>query len=143
MENLRTPFLILALLLIAVAVLFEVGSLALDKSVVGLGIPSLALLYGLVLAAAALLTAALLMPARVHGRLQAISILIVSVLVLLAALRDLFVWLGELILMVTLLLSPPFGTLAYFGLYAPFERGKAAVALSFILLLGIGFAVFL
>lgn len=143
MENLRTPFLILALLLIAVAVLFEVGSLALDKSVVGLGIPSLALLYGLVLAAAALLTAALLMPARVHGRLQAISILIVSVLVLLAALRDLFVWLGELILMVTLLLSPPFGTAAYFIGYGDFERAKAAVALSFLLLLGIGFAVFL
>jgi hypothetical protein len=142
MENLRTPFLIAALVLIAVAVLVEAGSLVLPDTVTpGLGIPSLALLHSLVLFAALLLGAGLLIPERIHGRAQGISTLIVAVLVLLAALGGLFESLGKLILMVTLLMSPPFGTLAYFAKFEDFSRGAASVTLSFLMTLELAFAV--
>lgn len=142
METMRKPFLIAALVCIAIAVLIETATVALpDKEIIGVGITSLAFLDGLVLFATALVAAGLIIPERIHGRAQGIGTLIFAVLILLAAIRGIFSWLGELILMVTLLLSIPFGTAVYFATYADFPRGSAAVTLSFLMTLQLAFAV--
>ena len=141
MESMRKPFLIAALVLIAIAVLAELF-LPPDWAP-GVGIYSLAFLDGVVLFAAALMSAGLLIPERIQGRAQGIATLVFTVLLLLGALWGIFKWLGELILMVTLLLSVPFGTIVYFAPkgWADFGRDNAGVVLSVLMLLQLGFAV--
>jgi hypothetical protein len=149
MESLRTPLLVLAIALIAIAFLLEIGSTLLSGTpspiqnvpTPGLGIRYLALLDGLVLFTAALIGAEVIVPKSVSGRIQGIGTAIVSILVLLAAIGSIFAALTLLIIMVTLLLAPIFGTIAYFIVFAPFDRTGASVALSTIMLLKIGFAV--
>jgi hypothetical protein len=145
---LRAPFLFLAIALIAVAVLLEIGSSLLLGSpspvqnvpTPGLGIPYLALLDGLVLFTAALIGAEVVVPKSVSGRVQGVATAIVSLLVLIAGIGLIFAAITLLILMVSLLLAPIFGTIAYFAIFGHFDRTGANVALSTIMLLKIGFA---
>jgi hypothetical protein len=85
----------------------------------------------------------LVLPERLHGRLQGLSTLIVSLLVLFAALALIFLGIALASVMVTLLLSPPFGTAAYFIDFGHFDRSGAAVTLSLLMMLKLGFAMFL
>jgi hypothetical protein len=48
-----------------------------------------------------------------------------------------------LLLLVTLLLSPIFGTIAYLAVYGDFDRTGANITLSLIMLLKIGYCIFL
>ena len=152
LDTLRRPFFILALALIAIAMLLEMGSTwldlqasardaGLDTQPDGYGVPSLALLDALVILTVSLMGVSLLLPERVHGRLQGIVTLVVSLFVLIAAIALLFLAIQLVMLMLTLLLSPIFGTLAYVALYGGFDREGAATLLGLLMLLKLGFAL--
>lgn len=174
MNRLRTPFLLLAILLSLLVVLLETGtalpgilrgnalppgafqlspqlaqseaSLTGDQQAVltqlnkqsrppGSGIPDLALLDSIVLFTLALLGMALVLPARLQGRVQGIATLVFSLLLLLLAFSQIFLAFASLSLMVALFLSFPFGTLIYLIIYGSFNRAGADVVLSVIMLL--------
>lgn len=154
LDDLRKPFFFIALVLIGVALLVELGSqwlvgvpdptgsaATLDVPHPGYGIRSLALLDVLVIFSVGLMGLSMLLPERIHGRLQGIATLVVAILVLLAALVLLYAGIALASLMVTLLLSPIFGTIAYFVGFADFDRAGAAVTLGLLMLLKLGFAV--
>jgi hypothetical protein len=107
----------------------------------GLAISDMALLDGLLLLTVALMGIGLIVGERLHGRLQGVVSLVVSLLVLLASIRAVFFALGKLLVMVSLFLAPPFGTLAYMAMYGFFNRGGAVAVLSFLMLCKLGFLV--
>ncbi len=154
LEDLRKPFFILALICIALAVLVELGSMAwvtqtvqaassLNAPTPGRGIPTLALLDGLVLYATTIMGFALIIPERIQGRLQGIVTLVVAILLLLAGIPVVIGELALLILMVSLLFAFPFGTIAYMVAFSQFNTDGARIAISTIMLLKILFAIFL
>lgn len=115
----------------------------LKEDVPGLAIPYLGLIDGTLLFTVGLMAVALLIPDSIHGRIQGVITLIFAILLILASIALIFVALGKLLLMVGLLLSVPFGTIAYFAAFASFDRGAAAAVLSGIMLFKIGFIAFL
>lgn len=162
----RVPFLI-AVVLIALAVLVEIGAhLAVvseqddkvdeegkllsgwlkvhgkDKNR-GIGIPYLALIDGLALFTALLMGVSLLIPERVHGRVQGGATFIISLLLLIGGIVLISMALLKLALMVFLLVSFPFGTIVYLVLYSSFSTGAAQAASGLILSLKLAFALFL
>jgi len=178
LDRLRTPFLIVAIVLMALAVLAELGAGFLlgarppaaeslgglneqagvpqdeaistaeilrlrqeNEAPPGLAIRYMALLDGLVLFTVGLMGLGLLVPERIHGRLQGLATLIVSFLVLVGGFLLLLAAFALLILMVSLFLAAPFGTLAYLAIYGFFDRAGAGVTLSLLMLLKLGFAV--
>ncbi|HDP90051.1 MAG TPA: hypothetical protein ENN42_08875 [Thioalkalivibrio sp.] len=152
MDKLRTPVFITALVVMALVVLIELGSTAYlgefepgqqDLPTPGLGIVYLALLDGLILFTVGLIGLSLLLPERIHGRLQGITTFFFSLVVLILAITMIFIAIGLLMLMVTLLMAAPFGTLAYLATYANFEVGAAQATLGSIMTLKIAFAVLL
>lgn len=147
----KIPF-VIALICITLAVFLEIGSIAklgvlgtavgsLDVPTPGKGIPSLAFLDGLVLYTTILMAVALIIPERIQGRVQGIVSLIVSLLLLLGDIVMIMAAFALLILMVTLLMSPIFGTIAYFAIYADFDTGAARIALSLLMTLKLAFVV--
>ena len=153
-DTLRKPFLVIALVLLALAVLAEMGSGAYmfflgegtsanPVATPGWGIPYLAVLDGLVLFTILLIGAPLLITDRVHGRIQGIITVIVGFLTFLGSIAMIFIALGMLFLMVSLLMAIPFGTAVYMAKYAGFAKGPAAGTLSLIMGLKIAFVVFL
>ena len=151
LDTLRTPFFIIAVVLIAIAVLIEVGSSAklqqaapaaagLQSATPGEGIPSLAYLDGMLLYTTLLMGVALVVPERVQGRVQGLVSLIFSILILLPDFFMIMGVVGLLILMVTLLLSPPFGTVAYMIGFAFFNTGAARITLGLVMTLKLFFA---
>lgn len=180
MADLRRPFFIAALILMALIVVIELGAqnflpkadtpstslaalvaddeelrsaiLELDPGEVremlaqekppGLAIRYLALMDGILLFTVGLMAVAMIIGPGLHGRIHGIVTLIVAILLLLAALGLIFgVALPLLLLMVSLFLSAPFGTLAYLAIYGFFNRGGAAAILSLIMALRVGFVV--
>jgi hypothetical protein len=146
LDTLRKPLFLIATVLICIAVLMEVGTalgLTLNDKPPGLGIPYMALLDGLLAYTILLMAASLLIPERIHGRLQGIISLIVSLLILLAAIALGFAALAKLIIMLQLLLSPIFGTLAYMVIFGTFAKDEAAIMLSATMSVKLAFAGFL
>jgi hypothetical protein len=161
LDRLRTPFFIVALVAMALVVCVELGehfmvggfnaggALTDQASAAGLqvpaggqverpsglGIPYLALVDAAALFTVALMAAGLVLPQRLHGRLQGIVTLVFAILLLLTAVGLLVLAIAKLILMVTLLLAFPFGTIAYLIIFGFFPRGTAAVILSLIMFL--------
>lgn len=109
----------------------------------GIGIPYLALIDGLVLFTVLLMGVSLLIPERVHGRVQGGTTFIISLLLLIGGIVLITVALLKLALMLLLLVSPPFGTITYLAVYGRFPTGDARIALSLILFLKLVFAFFL
>ncbi|MBI3560624.1 MAG: hypothetical protein HY080_02760 [Gammaproteobacteria bacterium] len=151
LDSLRIPLFIAAIILLACAVLLEVGSgwvlgpVNLDVPRPGLGISYLALIDGLILYIISLMAVALLLPERIYGRIQGVITFVVSLLVLLGSIAMIFIAIALVTLMVSLLLALPFGTVIYFGVYALFKTGPAATTLGLIMtlkLLFVGFLVF-
>jgi hypothetical protein len=143
-EDLRLPFFVIALVLLALAVLTEVGSEIGSQlhptNPIGLGIPYLVLVDGLLFYMMMLMAFALFLPERLHGLLQGIVTFIVSLIATLSSLAMIFVALFALIGMVTLLLATPFGTAAYFVIFGHFARSDARIELSLIMILKLFFA---
>ncbi len=107
----------------------------------GMGIPYLALLDALLLLTLVLMGASLLIPERVHGRVQGVATLIGSVVALIAGLAMLFAAITLLFLMVGLFTAAPFGTIAYLAVWGFFNRGGASGTLGLIMLLKVVAAV--
>ncbi|RIV41607.1 hypothetical protein [Micromonospora radicis] len=169
MGALRKPFLLLAMLALVLAVGVEVGAglllgggdagAALVGSAADLGVevgdvrdvsePSgRGLGYLVLVDAAALWTTGLfclglVLPDRLHGRLQGVATLVFSIVLIIVALVALVVAFVELMIMVSLFLAPPFGTLAYLALWGFFPVGDAAVLLGLALLLKLAWAALL
>lgn len=148
--SLRLPFFIVAVICFVLVVLGESGALAHRLIPVkdpgtppGLGVPYLLLLDGLLLFVVILMALPLLLPDRLHAKLQGIATLIVSVLSLLGGIVMIFVALALLMIMVSLVLAAPFGTLAYLAIYGHFSTGIAQGILSLLLLLKLAGAIFL
>ncbi|HEV7642577.1 MAG TPA: hypothetical protein VGO50_01425 [Pyrinomonadaceae bacterium] len=148
LENLRKPFFIIALVVMAIVVLIEIGSPWLMEHTKGFdtpgyGISYMAFIDGLLLYVSILITLAMLLPERVQGRIQGIVTLIVSFFGCLGAIASCFTALIFLLVMVTMLLAPIFGTIAYFVIYGHFDRSGAAITLSTIMTLKLVFIVLL
>jgi hypothetical protein len=143
LDTLRKPLFIVALVLMAVTVLVELGSglvKSLANAKIGLGIPYSPLLDGLLLFTVLLMGIGLLLPERVTGRLQGVTTLVVSLLLAMLSFVLILAAIAALIEMVTLLLAIPFGTLAYLAIFGSFDRSGAATALSLIMTLKLFFA---
>ncbi len=178
MARLRTPFLIVAVILGLIVILFETGTAlpgilasssipitsypatvahaaaSLDKTQPGaieqlnkqrhpsgLSIPDMALLDSVILFTVVLMSIALILPARLHGKVQGIATLVFSLLLIILAIIRVFIAIGSLILMISLLLAVPFGTIVYLILYGSFNRPGADIVLSLLMLLKSGFAL--
>lgn len=113
----------------------------LRSNVSGLGVPYLALVDGVLLFILVFMAVALLVPESVTGRAQGCVTLIFSILLLLAAIAMIFAAIAKLFLMIGLLLSVPFGTIAYFAIYGSFPKDAMMALLSAIILLKIGAVV--
>jgi hypothetical protein len=169
MGNLRKPFLILALLVVLVVVLLETGSglavgghdasgqllgsagkLGVDvgdphgvSQPSGRGIPYTALVDAVLLYTTLLFVLGFLVPKGIQGRVQGVVTLIGSILLILLALLLLLIAFVELLVMVSLFLAVPFGTLAYLALWGFFPVGDATALLALLLFLKLVFAVLL
>ena len=155
MDSLRKPLFIVAVILLVLAVLIELGSAFYigadgsnandyaDMPTPGFGIPYLAILDGLVLFTIAIITAPLLIPARVVGRVQGILSFVVSLLMLIGAIVMIVVAISLLVLMISLFMAVPFGTVIYMAKFADFDTGAAAATLGVIMSLKLAFAGFL
>jgi hypothetical protein len=168
-ERLRTPFLIAAGILILLALLLEVGGLTihpqfgpaeqaevnnqsqslgapynsagLTEQAPGLGIPALALVDALLVFTMAIIIAGVILPQSVVGRVQGVATFIFTLLLLLAIIATIFVAIGKLILMISLILAFPFGPLVYLALFGFFNRTAASAVLSVLMFLKLAFAV--
>jgi len=109
----------------------------------GLAVPSLALLDGLLLFTVLLVGLSLLLPERIHGRVQGVASLLVAIVDLLLVLLLVPLALVLLLLMFGLFVAPPFGTLAYLAVWGFFDRDGAALTLSIVMFLKVAFAVVL
>jgi len=149
LDELRRPFFIIALVLMFLVVLIEVGSPWLmnvtDKSFdrPGYGIQYLVFVDAFLLYVTILIGLALIIPERIQGRLQGCATLIVSFFGCLGIIGALILAIVFLLILVTLLLSPIFGTIAYLAIYGHFDRSGANVTLSLIMFLKIGYCIFL
>jgi len=151
LDELRKPFLVIALILILLVVLIEGTSVlwlnastateSLGAETPGYGISYLAFLDTFVFYITLLIGLAMIIPERLQGRVQGCATAIVSFLGCLGAIFAIITCLIVLIIMVTLLLAPIFGTLAYLAIYGDFSRGAAAATLSLIMALKLGFVV--
>jgi hypothetical protein len=182
--GLRKPVFLVAVALVAVAVLIELGSLALPQQAQqpgaavaalcaassppagcatpggradltnqveqarltqpptpGLGVPAIVLVDAVLLLVLLVMATALVVPARIHGRVQGIVGAVVSILVILAAIVTAFRALAQLVVMVSLLLAFPFGTIVYLVIWGFFDRGGAAVALGLLMLIKVVAAI--
>jgi hypothetical protein len=147
-EDLRRPLLLVALALSVLIVLFELGSSARLLSVAhqplsnvgssarpGYGIAYLVCIDALLLYGTCLMALSLFVSKELVGRLQGAVGIAGALIALLAFGAMLFVALQMLILMVSLLLAPPFGTAAYIVLFSHFDRAGAAATLGVLVLL--------
>jgi hypothetical protein len=152
MDRLRAPFFWLAGFVLLVVVLIECASglivrplndAGIGTATPGLGIRYLPLIDGLLLYVVLLMGLGLLLSRSVIGRIQGVITLVLSFFGLLGAIVMIFVALGLLILMVTLLVAVPFGTIAYFAGWGDFPTGAATATLGLILVLKIVFCILL
>jgi hypothetical protein len=117
----------------------ELESLANQDKPPGFGIRYLALIDGILLFTVSLMGASLIIPERVHGRVQGVLTLIFCILIILLSIVLILLAVVALVLMVSLLLATPFGTLAYAALFGSFNRGGAAAILGLLMTLKLAF----
>ncbi len=138
MDLRKTPLLI-ALALAVVVVLIEIASpLILDTgedSPPGRGIPYLALVDVIVAYTLVLTALPLIVPDRVQGKVQGIVTLVASIVLLIVAFVLTMLALVALLVMVTMFLSVPFGTIVYVSLFGDFETGRAGAILTLLMIL--------
>ncbi|MGK5676118.1 hypothetical protein ACSNOB_25145 [Micromonospora sp. URMC 106] len=166
MDELRKPFLLLAMLAVGLAFGVELGAglltgggdagAALRDSAGALGVevadvsgvrePAgrgtgyLALVDAVAVWTTGLFCLSLVLPDRVQGRVQGVATLVFSIVLIIVAFVALLVAFVELTVMVSLFLAPPFGTLAYLALWGFFPVGDASVLLGLVLLLKLAWA---
>ena len=146
-HKLRKPFFIAALVLLIIVVLLELGNSGIlqvfssEETAPGLAISYMALLDGILLFTIVLMAMSLLLPDRIHGRIQGIITLIFSFILLLASGFLILIAFAALMLKVGLFVAIPFGTLIYLATYGFFNTGGAATILTLLMTLKIAFIV--
>lgn len=152
MDRLRLPFFVAALCFFVLAVLVEWGATDLlarisgelaDRRTPGIAINYLAFLDAIILYTLAWMALDLVVPRGVAGRLHGIVSLVLSFFALLAMIVVILATFGLLMLMISLLVAVPFGTIAYFAAWGHFATKAAATTLGFAMLLKLIFCVFL
>lgn len=169
MGGLRVPFFVVAAAAIVLVVLVELGSplllgaappsggLAAPAGALGIepgdvgavekppgfGVRYLVLVDVIALYTIGLMAAGLVLPDGLTGRLQGLLTLVGSIVLIIVSIVLLIVVVVTLFLMIGLLVSAPFGTIAYVALYGFFPRGDAAVLLSLLMFLKVVFCVLL
>lgn len=151
MDNLRAPFFWAACVVLLLTILIELASAAvmpglpagLDAGTPGLGIRYLAIIDFLLAYGIGTQALSLLAPRALVGRLQGIVALVLSFFGCLGTIALAIVALLLLILMVTLLVAVPFGTIAYMVAWGTFPVGTAEATLALLMLLKIAFCVLL
>lgn len=149
LDKLRVPFFIAAVVCLCIAFFIEIGSqfyltsVKTDLPSPGLGITYLALLDWLLLFTILLMGASLIIPDKIQGRIQGIVTFIVALSSLTGAVAAIFKAFGTLMVMVSLLLAIPFGTLIYFAIFGSFKIGAAAGTLASIMTFKAAFAILL
>jgi hypothetical protein len=109
----------------------------------GLGILYLAILDGVLFFTILLTGSGMVLDQAVVANVQGCLSFIIALLSLIAGITAIFTTLFLVILMVSLLLAVPFGTIAYMILYGFFDRDGASVVLSLLMVLKIAFVVML
>lgn len=107
----------------------------------GLAISYLALIDGLLLLLLVIMVLNIVASQQAVGRLQGIVTLILMILMIIASIVLAIIALVKLLLMVTLFISAPFGTLAYLVLFGNFDTSGATFALATILALKLVFCL--
>lgn len=169
MGELRKPLLLLAMLTVILFVGVELGSgllvgggdasgalrtsagaLNVDLGSVGdvaepsgRGIRYLALIDVIALYTTGLFCLSLVAPDRIQGRMQGVATLIGAIVLIVVSIILLIIAFVELSIMVSLFLTPPFGTLAYLALWGFFPGGDAALILGLVLVLKLAWAALL
>ena len=149
MGSFRAPFFWLALFALVLAVLVELGSVALLHGAAvpagfnppspGWGIRFLAVIDFLLLFGVTVIGLGTLLPRAMVGRIQGIIALVLSFFGCLGVIGLAFAALALLILMVTLLVAVPFGTLAYLAAWGHFPTGDAQATLALVMFLKLVF----
>lgn len=146
LDTLRKPLFIVALAVLAVMFLVEMGSTlvkSLGNAKIGMGIPYSPLLDGLLLFTVLLIAVGLLIPERFTGRIQGLATLVVSLVIAILSVILILAAVAAVVEMLTLLVAVPFGTIVYLILFGTFNRSGAAIALSLIMTLKLAFAALL
>lgn len=115
----------------------------LDADLSGFGVEALQYVDVTLVFTLALMALSLLIPAYVQAKVQGVLTLIFAILLILAGLARIPVVIGKLTLMVALLLSFPFGTIAYLIIYGSFPRAAASAVLSLLFTLKLLFGIVL
>jgi len=119
----------------------EIAELPIDLS--GFGVQSLQFLDGFLLFTMALMAVGIILPDYWHAKIQGCLTLIFAIILIIFGLIQIFTVIAKLITMVALLLSFPFGTIAYLIIYGSFPRASANAVLGFLLFLRIIFTALL
>lgn len=104
----------------------------LPTDIAGFGVETLQYVDAILAFTLLLMTLALLIPAYVQAKIQGCLTLLFALFLLFAAIGQAFLAFGKLIVMVAMLLSFPFGTIAYLIIYGSFPRGAAAAVLGLL-----------
>ena len=137
LDRIRKIFFVIALILVVIALIAE------KTFTTGFGLRGLTLLEALLVFSVILIALSLVLPDRIHGRLQGIATLIVSFFVALFSIVCIIAAFIELMIMLALLFAVPFGTIAYLAMFSHFPRPDAAVVLACGMLCKLFFAGFL
>lgn len=143
METLRKPLFYAAFIVLFLALLIELSTGIFNFEVPGLGISSIALIDSMLVFVIAMMLLNILVSPALVGKISGISTLIFSLFILITSIMLLMYSLTELTAMLALLLAVPFGTAAYFSIFADFARVEAASVLSVLILLKVVFAILL
>ena len=109
----------------------------------GLAIPYLALVNGILLLVLFLTTLPILVGDRITGTVQGVASIIGGLLGLIGGIVMAILAFTKLMLMVSLFLAVPFGTLAYLAIFGSFDTGGAAAITTMVMLLQVGAAILL
>lgn len=150
MDRLRIPFFAVAMLALGLAILTELAAADLfllltggreNPETPGLAIHYLAMLDGLLFYTVSFMALGIVAPRSVVGRVQGITTLVLSFFSLLASILLVMLAFGLLILMVSLLVAVPFGTIAYMAAWGHFATGAAGTTLLILMVLKIVFCI--
>jgi hypothetical protein len=148
--ELRLPFFIVACVCLLLALLIEIaGGQAFtslffgDKDTPGHAINALALVDGVLLYSLFWMLLSVVLPRGVTGRAQGCITLFVSFFGCLGTLALIWVAFALLMLMLSLLVAVPFGTIVYLAAWGHFARGAAASTLALVMILKIAFLILL
>jgi len=115
----------------------EIEKVSDRKDPPGLAIPNLGLINSLLLLVLVLTALPMLIGDRTTGAIQGIVSIIGGIIGLIVGIVLAIVSFAALMLMVSLLLAVPFGTLAYLAIFGSFETGTAAAITTIVMLLQI------